>query len=291
MVNGVNIHKYLNRLGYKVKHSRLLRCILAPFMNARYRMEDAQYSKTQYPEQIARFKDKYTGKRCFIVGNGPSLTVEDLDQLKHEYSFGSNRIYSVFDNTSWRPTFYAAADMDLIPTMVEHIESFSPEVCFIDKRANDLIDPSSAVYPLNLRLDFFSPKKHTTDNISFSTEPSKRVAVGYTVTYICLQLALYMGFTNIYLIGMDHSFTWVIDSEDKVTQNNGVNDHCYLDTDEIIINPQYREGVEFAYALARKEAEKRGAKIYNATRGGTLEVFDRIAFDELVFEQKSKNTI
>ena len=44
--------------------------------------------------------------------------------------------------------------------------------------------------------------------------------------------------------------------------------------------PDY-ETEEFAYKLARKEFEKSGRKIYDATIGGKLNVFEKVNFDEL----------
>ena len=59
-------------------------------------------------KRIAALKDKYKGKRCFICGNGPSLKAEDLNILSQrgEYTFGMNRIFKIFPQTEWRPSFY-----------------------------------------------------------------------------------------------------------------------------------------------------------------------------------------
>ena len=64
------------------------------------------FEKTASGKRIALYKNKYTGRRCFIVANGPSLRPEDLDLLhdRGEITFGMNRIYKLFDQTSWRPT-------------------------------------------------------------------------------------------------------------------------------------------------------------------------------------------
>lgn len=55
-------------------------------------------------------KDAYKGKRCFVIGTGPSLTKEDLELLKGEVTFASNRIFKIFNETDWRPTFYGIFD-------------------------------------------------------------------------------------------------------------------------------------------------------------------------------------
>ena len=59
---------------------------------------------------LKTLKNRYAGKRCFVIGNGPSLTKEDLELLRNEVTFASNRIYKMFDKTDWRPTFYAVFD-------------------------------------------------------------------------------------------------------------------------------------------------------------------------------------
>ena len=66
------------------------------------------YEKTRYGKRIARLRNKHAGQRCFIVANGPSLRPEDLDLLQRsgEITFGMNRIYKLFDQTRWRPTYY-----------------------------------------------------------------------------------------------------------------------------------------------------------------------------------------
>ena len=68
-------------------------------------------------KSLAEFKNKYAGKRCFIIGNGPSLTPSDLDLIKGEYSFAANRIYYIFEKTEWRPTFYCNQDLNVLKDM------------------------------------------------------------------------------------------------------------------------------------------------------------------------------
>lgn len=60
---------------------------------------------------LLALKDIHRGERCFIVGNGPSLKVEDLHLLQDEFTLASNRIWLAFDQTAWRPTYYTLCDM------------------------------------------------------------------------------------------------------------------------------------------------------------------------------------
>ena len=53
-----------------------------------------KYYLSNLPNEIKVFKNKHDGQRCFIIGNGPSLTAEDLNLLKNEVTFAANRIYN-----------------------------------------------------------------------------------------------------------------------------------------------------------------------------------------------------
>ena len=57
-----------------------------------------------------QYKDIHKGERCFIVGKGPSLKMEDLEKIKGEYSFSVNSIVLSFADTTWRPPYYAIGD-------------------------------------------------------------------------------------------------------------------------------------------------------------------------------------
>ena len=70
----------------------LIRMLLFPFAAPRKKYINRQYLKTKDPEIIKSFKNRYLGKRCFIIGNGPSLTGDDLSSIANEYSFAANKI-------------------------------------------------------------------------------------------------------------------------------------------------------------------------------------------------------
>lgn len=63
-------------------------------------------------EVIFALRDKYKGRRCFIVCNGPSLRIEDLDKIHEngDISIAMNMIGRCFDKTKWRPTVLMASD-------------------------------------------------------------------------------------------------------------------------------------------------------------------------------------
>ena len=86
-----------------------------------------------------------------------------------------------------------------------------------------------------------------------------------------MQIAIYMGFKEIYLLGCDNSY-----SDDKNKQHFVESGHY---------DPTYKtagDRMVVAYMEAKKYADSKNVKIYNATRGGMLEVFPRVDLDEVL---------
>ena len=81
---------------------------------------------------LAELKDKYKGKRCFIVCNGPSLKASDLDVLhkNNELTFASNKIDKILNQTDWRPTFYVVTDQGYQYSLLNVMNSVPARIKF-----------------------------------------------------------------------------------------------------------------------------------------------------------------
>lgn len=236
---------------------------------------------------IKKFQGKFQGKRCFIIGSGPSLTVSDLDHLKGEYTFASNKIFAVFDKTAWRPTFYVVSDNDITPEMYGHSAKFESQTQAKFFPAN-FRDGCSGENPNAFFYNYVGCD--TTGKIppAFSDNMEKYLVEGFSVAYVAMQIAVYMGFTEIYLLGLDFSWPIYKDCAGNIYENGQTKHRFYEDNheaDEISI-PNV-ELMENAYRQARKYCEDHGITICNATRGGKLEVFRRVNFDGLFAEGKT----
>lgn len=226
---------------------------------------------------ISTLKNIHAGKRCFIVGNGPSLKMEDLDKIKDEISFGVNRIYLSFDKTKWRPTYYAIQDSKMIEQYASEIDTLDIKYKFIPKHLkNKFNNKKGTVYCYNYQLRLYDGS-----DPEFSEDPSKCTYEGGTVTYLCIQLAAYMGFSEIILLGNDFSYS-IEKNKDGIIVNN-VKDYFvdnYIGTTESRFYPRL-DLCENAFNCAKNYADTHNISIKNATRGGKLEVFERISFDSL----------
>lgn len=225
------------------------------------------------------FQSKYKdGQRCFVIGNGPSLRKEDLDMIDRygDVTFAANRIFKMFSETAWRPTYYAVCDTTLFKNSKEDIELLSGDK-FIPLDIYDKYVTNRKAFHVFSRVPFsyfnFPPR--------FSCRLDKRFGEGGTITYHLLQLAVSMGFKKIYLLGIDFNFSRGIGPDGKYFEDKTLKqDHFKNDTTPIDTMPNLQMNLQ-AYQSAENFAKKHGVKIYNATRGGKLEVFERRDFDTL----------
>ncbi len=207
------------------------------------------------------------GEKCFLVGNGPSLRSEDLQKISEKKipSFGCNRINKIYEQTDWRPDYYVVQDNTVYEECKFDISK--EEICFIANSGNNMIEVE------NVYLYYSKGEKYCKGFPSFSDNIVEGIYSGLTVMYIMLQIAVYMGFKEIYLLGVD--FSWGEDGRDTHFCKDYMDDRLVHDA------MKYKEEQKNAYISARRYADAHGIKIYNATRGGHLEVFERVDFDKI----------
>ena len=235
---------------------------------------------------LRKLKDKYKGQRCFVIGNGPSLMASDLDKLKGEITFASNRIYKIFDSTDWRPTYFTIFDEGVgkVPGVIDGINSFNCEMKFVREEGQYIFGKikGPVCYVRSL-----SSRKYL-DNPNFSEDMTKKTYSIATVTYISLQLARHMGFSEIYLLGMDNQYAYSMLRDGTIVKSDSGKDYFSDKEDENLKRqeqmPKFVPAtweMDVAYSFAEKYSREHGFRIYNATRGGKLEAFERVDFDSL----------
>ena len=149
--------------------------------------------------EMRKYKNIHKGKRCFIIGTGPSLTVEDLEKLKGEYTFGSNRIFEIYPRTTWRPTYYMNQDYQLIEKFQNEIAELEVNRKFMPIEAKKFFEGKKDTSYFVLRYKEFYPKE-----AEFSTHLDCYMGQGFTVTYGAIQMAFYMGFTACFIWKQDN---------------------------------------------------------------------------------------
>jgi hypothetical protein len=232
---------------------------------------------------FASLKNKYAGRRGFVIGNGPSLQFADLQKLKGEISIASNKIYLAFKQTDWRPDYITIAD-PLIWTKVSHeIGRYVPEVIISTMLPER---PDCVAVIRTVRYLGSAPETRLNGaSECFSDDLCRGIYSGFTVTFENLQLAAHLGLNPIYIIGCDHYYhdEHNVDANKTILAGSRSNHFIknYRSPGEIV-NPAPIALMDASYVIAKEFALLKNIRIWNATRGGFLEVFDRIDIDKVL---------
>jgi hypothetical protein len=222
--------------------------------------------------QLAALKDIHRGQRCFIIGNGPSLKQTDLSRLRNEFTFGMNRIYLMFPELGFTSRYYVSTNNLVIEQCAADIHDLTMPK-FLAWHARRFVTPTPDT--IFLHTTYTGPK--------FAQDAAERLWEGATVTYVTLQLAYHMGFDQVILIGVDHSFTTQGKPNSTVTSQGDDPNHFHPG----YFGKGFRwqlpdlETSERSYHLARQAYEAAGRSVLDATVGGKLTVFPKIAYESL----------
>lgn len=221
---------------------------------------------------LSTFKDIHRGERCFIIGNGPSLKNTDLSKLKGEYTFGMNRAYLLFPELGFNTTYFVSVNSLVIEQCAGDLRAL-PIPKFVSWRSRRLITPAPDL--AYLYTTYTAPK--------FATDARGRLWEGATVTYVALQLAYFMGFETAILIGVDHNFATQGKPNTTIVSQGDDPNHfsaAYFGKGFRWQLPDL-ETSEMAYNLARQAYQSAGRQVLDATVGGKLAIFPKVAYESL----------
>lgn len=217
-------------------------------------------------DYIRQFRDKYVGQRCVIIGNGPSLRKTDLSLLRNEITFGLNRIYLMFDELGFDTTFHVVVNQLVVEQCASDFRKINAPLFTTTPNRPYLEGAADTAFLAPLP----GPK--------FFRNASHGIWVGGTVTYVAMQLAFYMGFTDVVLVGLDHRFAVTGPANEVIVSREP--DASHFDPNYFGVGFKWQlpdlETSEIAYNLARREFEGAGRSIVDATVDGALTLFPKV---------------
>lgn len=224
----------------------------------------------KHSRYLKKFKNIHQGEGCFIIGNGPSLNQTNLEALKNYHTFGLNKIYLMQDKVNLNLSYHACVNPYVIEQSAEHFRSLNCPSFLSYKASLGKILPNENIYFIL-----------TGGSYTFHKDLLKPICEGHTVTYVAMQIAFYMGFSKIFLIGVDHNFKSVGKPNELQTLEG--DDPNHFDPN-YFSNKQWQlpdlEASELSYTLARFFYTRNGRQIYDATVGGKLDIFPKISFEK-----------
>lgn len=227
-------------------------------------------------------------RRCFVIGNGPSLAKTNLDLLEGEITIGCNRLLPLYETTKLRVTHYVRSEgMELFnfpdprvwaDDVLYHLEDpdcttwlnpyFREKLGKINKGRNWADEKPGRVNWIGACTHYLT--HYDKDDCPYHWHLPTYCSYGSSVT-VAVQIAVSLGHSPIYLVGCDLG---------------------YVDGKASHYTPEYEKGYEKMLRPARYAnldtlmghiIAKRSSRtpIYNATVGGELEVYDRVDYEGL----------
>ena len=236
-----------------------------------------------------QFRGRHRGRRCFVIGNGPSLKSQDLTPLADEITFVTNYFHlHPIVGESWQPTYYCLTDPALfdgrepLSSFREIVSRITSASFFVSHHAFEFLEKTSALPPE--RTYYIASCEGISGSESLRPDLTKATPGVQTVVQLAIMAAIYMGCTSIYLLGLDHD--WLAHGgshlnfySDEEPENQpagnlpGWSYHSMLDA----VLTMWK-----VYELQERMAESAGIKIINATRGGFLDVFERASYEKII---------
>jgi hypothetical protein len=238
-------------------------------------------------KDLAPLYGRYSGKRCFIIGNGPSLNKIDMSRLENEVTFGVNSIFLMTQTNGFRPTFYVVEDNLVFKENQDAIDRYTGVTKILPTQYAERLACRDDCFVFDMETSFYNRTNKRLFGVpQFNQSDRPKFFCGQSVTYINMQLAYYLGFTEVILIGMDFSY-----QKPPSHDQSGNHIHSHGDDPNHFHKDYFGAGKTWkdprlgrvlrSYMRAKFEYESTGRSIVNATPGGELELFPRVAFDSL----------
>jgi hypothetical protein len=222
--------------------------------------------------RIVEFKNKYKGKPLFMVGNGKSLQVTPLEKM--EYTMAMNNIALIYDERDWLPSFYWNVTMQIhndpwwYEQACKSIELGIPSFLRAETNLPTLPNVIKIKYVYIFKEDIPYPM--------WSKNAAKFIFHYRMSIYGATQMACYMGFNPIYMVGCDTNFS---NDPDECHFSNEYEGNFEW-TDERIEHEIYWQTK--AHEAIKNFTSHLGVEVYNATVGGNLEVYPRVNVEDVI---------
>lgn len=233
----------------------------------------------------APFRNCHAGKRCFVIGNGPSLKTQDLAPLANELTYVMSGFWKHPIVERWQPSYYCFADplfFDRSEPMKKFFSSMSrrihrttyfvPLFAADQIRTNRLLPPDDTFY------------------VAFRTDAgldlTAYIPPAQSVSQLCIAVALYMGCSPIYLLGLDHDWLAQRGMDRHFYEGKTIDNHpiAHGDLSKVSYKLELRCQLQLwnNYEALLDSARDNTIQIFNATNGGFLDVFPRVSYENVI---------
>ena len=259
-------------------------------------------SRVATPELVSRavlaenavLHNRHTGQRCFILGNGPSANKLDLMALKGETVISVSNGYLHEAYAAFAPRYHCVPQItydsmtreDVVAWFTEMHQHLGNAELFLNETEAELVRehrlfPGRIVHYVALREGFDELSERGVIDI---TRAIPRVE---SVPVMALMIAMYMGFSDIILLGVDHDHfktgNYVYAFVPQIQDGKD----CTVSANGRVLISRHDDFQSLArlwrqYRVLREIAQKNRISVINATPSGELDEFPRTSFETVV---------
>lgn len=260
------------------------------------------YEKIDPPEKYKKilapnikFKNIHNGERLFILCTGPSINEIDLCKLKHEHTMAVSNFYMHKDIDTINLDYYCIPQVTYTDKITEKIVKKWIKEMIIKGKAKEyffnlnekkIIDEDPFFLDKNINYLYFNELLQNYEHVDLT----KKINAVQTVPILCIEIAIYMGFKEIILLGVDFQhfvtdkYTYFYNREQNFIGKMDSN----VDEDEKtkwtfknkiqIMNETWEQ-----FKNIKSLGEENGVQIYNANEKSIVDIFDKINYDSLFY--------
>ncbi len=230
------------------------------------------------------FKNKHMDRRCFVIGNGPSLNKQDLSLLSNEITIAVNSFYKHPIVEKWQPNYHCIADPSFFYESTAmgnffqnlrqkiHSSKFLVPVYAKNVMENQKLLPVDQTY--------YAAFRGTLNNgLNYKIDLTEPIPGVQSVSQLAIMWAIYMGCSPIYLLGLDHD--WLSQRGVFTHFYRGATIDSYSKAEGDLSKISYKDNLRLAldlwkgYETILRIIANKNISIINATEGGFLDVFER----------------
>ena len=232
-----------------------------------------------WQRNLLAYKERHLGKKCVLIGNGPSVRLADLNQINQQdcITFVFNRFHKIYSELDFQPDYTVAIDPAFINDFADELQH---------QHRGELFIGHHKIFNLDVKFNWFRVKSN--QNFEFSNNPIKYIEPGGSVVIAAMQLAYYMGINEFYLYGLDHNFTF--SPNEKQGNDNRDNLMVVGEGNHFIDNYRSNKAwippdmalIEEAFVKSKQFLELNKRKIVNISRKSNLSVIPALNFESFL---------
>lgn len=228
------------------------------------------------PGRLSGLAGSKRGRRCFLLGSGPSLADVDLGRLKGEDVCVLNMGLKALDQGLPNAEIHIVVDKNRYLRFADDIEDAAIRHRVPLRFFGIWFKPEWQARERKGATPYFMFTRHAQfADFGFQRTPYRGFGACGTVATIALQLLFFLGYDEVYVLGIDLDYSgtqpyfYELSAKDRVHEADA----------KVIARRPLMDGANGEFQLARAAFEAAGRTLANASNSGNLVALERVPLD------------